>query len=317
MKRENVFENDSPTLEMETQTLRPTQQGQQIPFTNGFSINPYPGSAMNHATAPYQQQPGFVNYNGFAPQQIAQQFMHPGVMQNQPFHPYGSSYMQPFMPGNMAPGFAGNAVQNPYINNPYQGSMPYPTTHHMHGQMMGTPFTPQMTGMPVAQSNFGVMNPNQPSPYFQPAINIVDGQYMNVPSQPTQGATKNGTSHSKNGERDFISWNPNVNILETDRSFKIEICVPGVTKENCHINVDKNNILRITGTRRWNQETEAVGFTRKEFNYGSFACSFLLTDNLQKEKITSSCRNGLLIVSILKKEENESEDRTFSEISVN
>ena len=93
--------------------------------------------------------------------------------------------------------------------------------------------------------------------------------------------------------------------------------MPGVAKENCRINVDKNNILRVTGTRRWNQETDAVGFTRKEFSYGSFACSFLLTENLQKEKITSSCRNGLLIVSIPKKEGNDVEDRSFNDISVN
>jgi HSP20 family protein len=140
---------------------------------------------------------------------------------------------------------------------------------------------------------------------------------MMLPYQPSQFTVKNGSPVLKNGERDFISWYPNVNILENDRSFKIEICVPGVAKENCRINIDKNNILRISGTRRWNQETDAVGFTRKEFNYGSFSCSFVLTENLHKDKITSSCRNGLLIISIPKREGNESEDRSFSDISVN
>ncbi len=320
MKNENVFENDAPTIEMETRTLRPTQQGYQIPFAGGFSINPYTGAAINPAYAPQSQQQGFVNVNGITAHQMNPQYIHPAIMQNQPPLPYGNSYLQPVSMG-VTPGYFGNAFPNPYINSQYQGNVVNPATPQMPGQWFGNPFTQQMpgqfAGMPATQPNFGTMNPMHPSPYYQPAINIADGQLMLLPNQNAQGATKNGTSYAKNSERDFISWFPTVNILETERSFKIEICVPGVTKENCRINVDKNNILRASGSRRWNQETDTVGFTRKEFNYGSFACSFLLTDNLQKEKITSSCRNGLLIISIPKQEGNEGEDRSFSDISVN
>ena len=308
MKKENVFENDSPIIEMETQTLRPTHQGQQIPFISGISVNPYAGAAINPVYAPYSQQHGFGNFSGFATHQMTPQYINPGTIQHQPSNPYGSSHIQPVITGSIAPGYIGNAFPIPYITNQYQGNVANPATPLMQSQL---------AGIPVTQSNFGAISPMQPSSYYQPALNVVDGQYMHVPNQYSQGATKNGTPFSKNGERDFISWFPNDNILETDRSFKIEVCVPGVTKENCHIIVDQNSILRISGTRRWNQETDAVGFTRKEFNYGSFACSFLLTDNLHIEKITSSCRNGLLIVSIPKKELNEGEDRTFSEISVN
>ena len=314
MKKENVFENDSPTIEMGTQTLRPTQHGPQIPFISGISGNPFAGATFNPASNPYPQQQGFSNFNGFATHQP--QYMHPGTIQPQPLYPYGGSYIQPVITGSVAPGYIGNAFPTPYITNQYPGNMVNPATPLMQGAPFVQPFQGQMAGISTPQSNFGA-GPLQPSPYYQPAINIVDGQYALIPNQYSQGTQKNGNPVAKNGERDFISWFPNVNILETDRAFKIEVCVPGVTKENCQISVDKNNVLRISGTRRWNQETDAVGFTRKEFNYGSFACSFLLTENLQKEKISSSCRNGLLIVSIPKIEGNDGEDRSFSEISVN
>ncbi len=315
MKNENIFETDTPALELESRTLRNSQQGQHVPYVNGISINPYTGAAIHAAYAPLSQQPGFANIQGLASQQLTPNYNYPGVQQQLPY----SNYVQPPFMG-LTPAFYGNPYPAPYFNNPYPGNYINQYTPLMQGQWMNTPFTqpvqPQLTGLPLNQPNLG-LNPVPQNPNYQPAINIADGQYTFLPGQQTQGTTRNGSQLPKNGERDFISWFPTVNILETDRSFKIEIAVPGVARENCRINVDKNNILRITGTRRWNQESDAVGFTRKEFNYGSFACSFVLTENLQKEKITSSCRNGLLIVSIPKRDVMENEDRSFSEISVN
>ena len=254
MKKENVFENDSPTIEMETQTLRSTQHGQQIPFVSGISGYPYSGFAVNQAPAPYAQQPAYGNFGGYPTQQMNPQFYHPGTLQPQQTYPYAAGYAQPSVNGPMTTGYFGQTFPNPYITNQYQGNMLNPVMPLIHSQVMNTPFvqpTPgQFTGVPTPHTNFGP-TPMQASPYYQPAINVVDGQYMLLPNQYSPTNTKNGTSLLKNGERDFISWYPNVNILETDRSFKIEICVPGVTKENCQIHVDKNGVLRISGSRRW------------------------------------------------------------------
>jgi HSP20 family protein len=311
MKNENIFESDSPTIELEARNLRQPQQGQQLPYANGLQFFPYTGAALNPAYTPYAQQPGFANYQGLPVQTLTPQYIHPGY-QPQQFQ-QGTPHMQPFIQGNFTPQYPG--VPAPYIAQPYPINQ---LATGMQTQQVLPPYQQssfQVTGNPAAQP-MAALNPVQ-SPYLQPAINIADGQLMMLPYQPSQFTIKNGNPVLKNGERDFISWYPNVNILENDRSFKIEICVPGVAKENCRINIDKNNILRISGSRRWNQETDAVGFTRKEFNYGSFSCSFVLTENLHKDKITSSCRNGLLIISIPKREGNESEDRSFSDISVN
>ena len=73
MKKENVFESDVPTLEMETQTLRQTQQGQPIPVVGGIPVNPYTGFTFNPAPAPYAQQNVYGNYNGFPVQTMPMQ----------------------------------------------------------------------------------------------------------------------------------------------------------------------------------------------------------------------------------------------------
>jgi len=318
MKKESVFESDTPTMEMETQTFRQMQQGQPMPVVGGIGINPYTGLAFNPAAAPYPLQHVYGNFNRFAaPPMTPQYVVNPGTYHLQPTFGFGSGNMQPtptggpttgYWGGSANPSFYGSGFPTPYMTTPNQETW---------GTTPGTPMTGHPSGVPFTQPGFGTYRPQQASAYYHPAINVADGQFMLVPSQYPQGtASKNGSSFSKNGERDFISWTPNVNILETDTSFKIEVCVPGVTKENCHLNVDKNNILHVTGTRRWSQETDAVGFTRKEFNYGTFNCKFLLTENLQKSKITSSCRSGLLIISIPKKEGSDGEDKSSSDISI-
>ena len=321
MKKENVFESDMPTMEMETQTLRHTQQGQPIPVVGGIPINPYTGFAINPAPTTYAQQPGYGNFNGLTtPIMPSNYAVNPVLNQMPPSNVYGGGYMNPVVAGGVMNGHWGNGYNTPYWANMPHGAAPMTPVTPWPGPWNGWPTAQPVVGpvanVPVNPYNAGVGVPVQSGTTYQPAINIADGQYMLVPYQYPQGGSKNGNGYSKNGERDFMSWVPTVNILETDRSFKIEVCVPGVTKENCQMYVDKNNVLRVFGARRWNQETEAVGFTRKDFNYGSFACSFLLPDYLLKEKITSSCRSGLLIISIPKRDGGEGEVRSSSEILI-
>lgn len=316
MKKENVFETDAPTIEMETQSVRRTQNGQVTPFSNGSTFNGFNGSGNQQGNTPYIQQNGYGTTNGV---QIPQGIQQTGYYPTTPYGTYAAQWSPaPF-----------NAFQQPFaFQQPHTYYAPIQQGYYPIANPAYIPTTPGFyNGTPINPSNIQPINTIQPiisgittnpsTNGYQPAINLIDGQYTMVPQQSTQQSSKNGSPFSRHGERDFISWTPTVNILETDRAFKIEVCVPGVSRENCRVHIDKNNVLRITGTRRWNQETDAVGFTKKEFNYGSFACSFILSETMQREKITSSCRNGILIVSIPKREWNEVDTQTNTEISIN
>lgn len=315
MKKENVFETDSPTIEMETQTIRRSQNGHTAPLFNGNANNPY--SAFNGTTNTPFQQNGYSQFNGLT---TPQSYMQPNNYQQQGYAPFNT----PINPAYY------NTLPTPAWM--YQQQYGYPTYQPTPTNFYPTPYNQPISGpwavTPMIPTNYGSFNTLQPitsfqtNPYqqisnYQPVINPIDGRYTMVPTQYNPSTSRNNWSHARNSDSDFTSWTPTVNILETDRTFKIEMCVPGVSRENIHIHIDRNNVLRVTGTRRWNQESEAVGFTRKDFNYGSFECSFIIAENWQREKITSSCRNGILIISIPKRDRIDSDDRTSSEISVN
>jgi len=93
---------------------------------------------------------------------------------------------------------------------------------------------------------------------------------------------------------------PAVNIKETDDHFFLEIAVPGLGKDDVAIELD-NDLLTISS--KINSEENEVRYTRKEFNYQSFQRSFTLPDSVNGNAINASYENGVLLVTIPKKEE--------------
>jgi HSP20 family protein len=52
-------------------------------------------------------------------------------------------------------------------------------------------------------------------------------------------------------------------------------------------------------------EEEKEGYKRKEFSYSSFCRSFQLPENIEKDKIEASYKDGILSVSLPKIEEEK------------
>lgn len=88
------------------------------------------------------------------------------------------------------------------------------------------------------------------------------------------------------------------NIKETDDAFEIHLATPGIKKEDVAINF-ANHELTISASG----ESKAEEFLRKEFDYSSFKKVFTLPQIADHEKISASMDNGILSISIPKKEE--------------
>ena len=97
-----------------------------------------------------------------------------------------------------------------------------------------------------------------------------------------------------------ISKVPGVNILESEGDYKIELAAPGLAKEDFQINLKKDT-LSVWAEKKVSDEV-AKNYTRKEFDYLSFARSFVLPESVDAEKITAEYVNGILTVSLGKKE---------------
>jgi HSP20 family protein len=101
-----------------------------------------------------------------------------------------------------------------------------------------------------------------------------------------------------------IMQSPAANIKETEDGFVIELAAPGKQKDDFKIELN-HNVLSISSESKTEHEVkdEKERYTRKEFNYNSFQRSFVLPSSVDSDKITANYENGVLNISIPKKEE--------------
>ena len=95
---------------------------------------------------------------------------------------------------------------------------------------------------------------------------------------------------------------PAVNICETNDNYELEFNVPGRKKEDFKITVDKN-ILTVSFEKTEEQKEEKKQFIKREFITQSFKRSFTLDEKIDAEKIDAKYENGILMLTLPKKEE--------------
>ena len=96
------------------------------------------------------------------------------------------------------------------------------------------------------------------------------------------------------------SWIPAVDIKEEDDQFKFLIDIPGVQPENVDVSME-NNTLTLKGQREEKIEAHKDNFHRVERVKGSFYRRFTLPDTAVAEHIQAKAKNGVLEISIGKK----------------
>ncbi len=94
---------------------------------------------------------------------------------------------------------------------------------------------------------------------------------------------------------------PSVNITEHKDEYQVSLAAPGLKKDDFHIDVD-GNMLTISCEKEENKEEKEKKFTRKEYSYSSFSRSFTLPDEISKEKIDARYEDGVLKISLPRKE---------------
>lgn len=95
---------------------------------------------------------------------------------------------------------------------------------------------------------------------------------------------------------------PAVNITEHKDAYEVSLAVPGMKKDDFKIDV-AGNMLTISSEKEETKEEEDKKFTRKEYNYSSFSRSFTLPEEINREKINAKYDNGILKISLPRKEE--------------
>ena len=133
----------------------------------------------------------------------------------------------------------------------------------------------------------------------------------------TQGLIKTGERMPSVFDDFFKPWNewfdngglwgrtmqvPAVNITEQKDDYLVSLAVPGLKKDDFKIDVE-GNMLTISSEKEETKEEKDKKFTRKEYNYSSFSRSFSLPEEINKEEIEASYEDGVLKISLPRKEE--------------
>jgi len=79
---------------------------------------------------------------------------------------------------------------------------------------------------------------------------------------------------------------PAINVIESEKEYKVEVAAPGMTKEDFNIRIDEDNNLVISMEKKVeNKEEKKDGrYLRREFSYSKFQQTMILPDNVDKEK---------------------------------
>ena len=103
--------------------------------------------------------------------------------------------------------------------------------------------------------------------------------------------------------KSMVQTKPLSNIIKRENSFLIEMAVPGLTKDQISISVDKDQLVISADVAHKLEEGES--YTKNEFDYRKFDRRFNLGDNIDASKIEAKFENGLLIITLHVKEEKD------------
>ena len=109
---------------------------------------------------------------------------------------------------------------------------------------------------------------------------------------------------------ELMNWNdttystPRMNIMETKDNYKLELCIPGLTKEDVKLSIDAEGNLVVEMVKESKNEKkenkEEMRYLRHEFSVEHFRQTVMLPEDIHKEQISAKVENGILDIIIPK-----------------
>lgn len=93
---------------------------------------------------------------------------------------------------------------------------------------------------------------------------------------------------------------PAVNIRENDKNYEVEVAAPGYDKKDFNVAID-SGLLTVSAERREEKDKTEENYRQREFGFNSFSRSFNLPANTNEEDINAKYQDGVLKLSIAKK----------------
>jgi len=98
-----------------------------------------------------------------------------------------------------------------------------------------------------------------------------------------------------------------VDIVENPKNFVVKADLPGMDKDKMTVTLEKGKILKIAGSREMEKKETGPNVVRQERMEGKFERIIELPAECMSEGISASYKNGVLEITIPKKEETKPE----------
>ena len=93
------------------------------------------------------------------------------------------------------------------------------------------------------------------------------------------------------------SWMPQVEVLQRGSDLVLRADLPGLRREDVHVEID-DDLLTISGERRYESESEEEGLYHSERSYGRFSRSIPLPPGTDEEACQARFTDGVLEVTV-------------------
>jgi HSP20 family protein len=107
---------------------------------------------------------------------------------------------------------------------------------------------------------------------------------------------------SENNFWAFDNKYPRVDVREEKDSYVLEADLPGLSEKDIEVRVE-HNLLTISSSKKEEKEEKKEGYLMRERRAYSFARSFTLPDDVNRENIAAKFKNGVLTLTLTKNPE--------------
>ena len=112
-------------------------------------------------------------------------------------------------------------------------------------------------------------------------------------------AAREATANGGKEALTVAQWSPLVDITEDEKEYLIKAELPGLKKEDVRLTVE-NDVLSVSGERKFEKEENGKKYHRIERAYGSFVRSFSLSEDADGRNVTADFKDGVLQVHLAK-----------------
>ncbi len=127
-------------------------------------------------------------------------------------------------------------------------------------------------------------------------------------AQKAEEKVEKGLEVVKESFNNVASHLPLANLAKHNNdTFTIEVDLPGVKKEDIELKVE-DDYLTVTAIRRYKNEVKEDDYYLCESNFGVISRSFVLSDNIDRDKIEAKFEDGRLYLTLEKVESKKSKN---------